>query len=299
MLTVVPSTIGRISADALAAHIRPVRPLATRNLVDFVQEHNPRVLNPLYRQPRHLVHVDQSALFLLDQVLERLRHLHLALLGPLPEQPRQHVLQVHVHVVGRLRGQKFKTRLIAIANINLHHPLIQLAFAELLPQLLPALFVPASLVALLGPPQVPRVLLQFIPELPEQRERVGRRSGKPSQHLIPIQSADLSRRRLHHIRAQRHLPVGRHHAGSPRRTHSTVVDRTRLLPLPNPEDAQSHRQRFQPYFVSERSARRVVQCRFHEQLPAYRHSITASSKGRHPNAVRSRCPNLPTRTQCG
>ena len=136
-----------VPLHALAAHIRPMPGLAPRNLVDLVQKYDPRVLHAFHRQPRHLVHVDQPRLLLLHQVLERLHHLHLPLLGALAKQARKHVLDVHVHIFRPLRGHKLKARLIAVAHIQLHHPFIQLALAELLPQLLPAPLISSPLVA--------------------------------------------------------------------------------------------------------------------------------------------------------
>ncbi len=137
-----------VPLHALAAHIRPMPGLAPRDLVDLVQKYDPRVLHPLHRQPRHLVHVDQPRLLLLHQVLEGLHHLHLPLLGALAKQARKHVLDIHVHIFRPLRGHELEARLIAVAHIDLHHPLIQLALAELLAQLLPRALV-ARLVLLL------------------------------------------------------------------------------------------------------------------------------------------------------
>ena len=128
-----------------ARNIGSMPALAPRNLVDLVQEDNARALHPFHCQPRYLIHVDQPAFFLLNQVLKSIRHLHLPLPRPLPKDVRQHVLQVDVHLLHALVGDDLERWRIPLPHIDLHHALVQLAFAELLPQLLPRAGVRARL----------------------------------------------------------------------------------------------------------------------------------------------------------
>ena len=84
----------------------------------------------------HLVHVDQALLFFLDEVLEGLADLHLPLLGALAEDVGQHVLHVDVHLLDALVGDDLEGRHRLLADVELHHALVELAFAQLLAELL-------------------------------------------------------------------------------------------------------------------------------------------------------------------
>jgi hypothetical protein len=83
-----------------------------------------------------MVHVDQALFLFLDQVLERLVHLHLPLFCPLAEDVRQHVFDVDVHLLHALIREDLERRKIALANIDFHHAVIELALAQLLPEFL-------------------------------------------------------------------------------------------------------------------------------------------------------------------
>ncbi len=137
-MTVGPFDDGEnVSLHALPRYIRTVTAFPAGDLVDLVQEDNARVLHPFDGQPRYLVHIDQPRLFLLHQVFKGLPDLHLALLGALAEQVGQHVLEVDIHLLDALVGDDLERRCTAFAHIDLYRALIQLAFAELLPQLFP------------------------------------------------------------------------------------------------------------------------------------------------------------------
>ncbi len=86
-----------------------------------------------------MLHVDQPALFLLHQVVPGLRHLHPALLLLLPEQPRQHVLHVDVHLFDAGAGDDLEGREAPLPHLHFHHLLVQPPFPQLGPQALPGL----------------------------------------------------------------------------------------------------------------------------------------------------------------
>src|SRR5205085_4800996 len=75
---------------------------------------------------------DQALLLFLNQVLESFAHLHLALLGALAEEVREHVLDVDVHLLHALIGDDLKSRHRAFTHIELYHALVEFAFAQLL-----------------------------------------------------------------------------------------------------------------------------------------------------------------------
>src|SRR5260370_325413 len=87
------------SVDSFTRDIRTVATFAAGDLVDFIEEHNPRLLDSLDCRARNLIHVNETLLFFLDQILEGFAHLHLPLLGALAEDVGQHVLDVDVHLL--------------------------------------------------------------------------------------------------------------------------------------------------------------------------------------------------------
>src|ERR1700682_4577308 len=97
VLTVVPSTIGRMSrCTPSRVTSGPGAPPAARNLVDLVDEDDAGLLDALHRRARDAVHVDELLLFFLGEVLERLGDLHPPLPGLPLKETRQHVLQVDI-----------------------------------------------------------------------------------------------------------------------------------------------------------------------------------------------------------
>ena len=99
VLTVVPSTMGRMSRCTPSRRdVGAVAAFASGDLVDLVEEDDAGVFDALDGEARDLVHVDEAALFFLDEVVEGLDDLHLALLGALAEEAGEHVLEVDVHV---------------------------------------------------------------------------------------------------------------------------------------------------------------------------------------------------------
>ena len=124
-----------IALHTLARNIGPMAALAAGNLVHFIEEDDAGIFDPVNGDARHLIHVNQALLFFLDQILESLIHFHLPLLGALPKNVGQHVLQVYIHLLHTLVGDDFKGWKIALADVNFYHALVELALAQLLPQL--------------------------------------------------------------------------------------------------------------------------------------------------------------------
>ena len=125
-----------VALHAFARDVRPVAAFAPGDLVDLVEEDDARVLHPLDGDALYLVHIDQALLFFLDEVFEGLADLHLPLLGALAEDVGQHVFHVDVHLFDALVGDDLERRERLLAHVELNHALVELAFAQLLAQLL-------------------------------------------------------------------------------------------------------------------------------------------------------------------
>ncbi len=126
-----------VALHALARNVRPVPALASGNLVNLIEKDDAARLHALHGCAVHRVHVDEPALFFLHQIIEGVGHLHLALLGRVAKDVRQHVLETHLHVLKVLVADDAKLRRAAIAHVNLDHAIVHLALAKLLTQLLP------------------------------------------------------------------------------------------------------------------------------------------------------------------
>ena len=120
-----------VALHALAADVGPVRALASRDLVDFVDEDDAGLLDPLDRGARNAVHVDQLLLFFLREIFERFRHLHLAPLGLALKEAGQHVLEVDVDFLDLRTGDDFERRKRFLAHVDLDRARIEAAGAQL------------------------------------------------------------------------------------------------------------------------------------------------------------------------
>ena len=121
-----------VALHAFAGDVGAVAAFASGDLVDLVEEDDAGVFDALDGEAGDLVHVDEALLFFLDEVLEGLGDLHLALLGALAEEVGQHVLEVDVHLFGALVGDDLEAGLVAVADVELDGAVVELAFAELL-----------------------------------------------------------------------------------------------------------------------------------------------------------------------
>src|SRR6267154_1753187 len=89
------------------------------------------LLSAFHRNSCHLIHIEQFALFFLNQVFERIRDRHLPPFLLLPEHAAEHVLQIYVHLLHALVGDDFERRHLPLAHFNVHHALVELSFTQL------------------------------------------------------------------------------------------------------------------------------------------------------------------------
>src|SRR5258708_5570111 len=120
-----------VALHAFAGNIWTVAGFAPRNFIDLIDKDDAHLLGALDRRARHLIHIEQLVLFFLNQVLEGVGHAHLALLFLLPKHTRKHVLDIYVHLLDALIGDDLERGHGAFAHFDIHHALIELAFAEL------------------------------------------------------------------------------------------------------------------------------------------------------------------------
>src|SRR6516162_2626985 len=119
-----------IALHALAAHVGAVPTLTAGDLVDLVQKDNSGLLGAFYSNSSDLVHVDKTVLLLLNQIVHRLGHTHLALLGPLVEKSGEDILDVNTHLFDTLRRDDLESWKAAFSHVDLDLTIIQLALAE-------------------------------------------------------------------------------------------------------------------------------------------------------------------------
>ena len=120
-----------VALHAFARYIGPMAGFAAGNLIDLVDENNSHLLGALHGHPRDLIHVEEFVLLFLDQILKRVGHAHFPLLLLLAEHAGEHVLDIDIHLLDALVGDDFERGHGAFADFDIHHALIQLAFAKL------------------------------------------------------------------------------------------------------------------------------------------------------------------------
>ena len=89
-----------------------------------------------HRDAGHLVLVDEAGGLLLPQDLAGLRQRKSALLRAVPEEAREQVPEVHVHLLDALGAEDLERRHRPLRDVHLHRPGLEVAVAELGPQLL-------------------------------------------------------------------------------------------------------------------------------------------------------------------
>jgi hypothetical protein len=99
VLTVVPSTIGRMSRWTPSRLTSGPCPLHAPPPCRSRREDDARLLDAIDRGARHAVHVHELLFFFLAQRVEGLGHRDAALARAALEQARQHVLDVDVHLL--------------------------------------------------------------------------------------------------------------------------------------------------------------------------------------------------------
>ena len=125
----------------LSGHIRSRRALATGDLIDLVQKHDPRLFHLVDRFTRGVIHVDQLLGFLLRQVLQRFRYLHEPLLFLTLEHPTQHVAEIVLEVIQPAHIGDDADRHSPLLNFHFHGSFIHLAFSQLETEFRPGCFV--------------------------------------------------------------------------------------------------------------------------------------------------------------
>jgi hypothetical protein len=128
VFTVVPS---------LTAHVGPLAPFPARDLVDLVDEDDPRLLHAVDRGAGDALHVDQLLLFFLRQRVERVGNAQPPLLHASLEEAREHVLHVDVDLLDRGARDDLEGREALLADVDFDVLVIEAAVAELLAQLFP------------------------------------------------------------------------------------------------------------------------------------------------------------------
>src|ERR1035438_9894612 len=127
-----------VALHAFARNIRTtMTTFAPGDLVDFIEEDDAGVFDAVDGSALDLLHIDQALLFFLDQVFKGLVDLHLPLLGALPEDVGEHVLEIDVHLFDALVRDDFKRGKITLASFDFDGAVVELALAQLLPQFLP------------------------------------------------------------------------------------------------------------------------------------------------------------------
>ena len=127
-----------IALHAFAGNVRAMAGFAAGDFVDFVDENNSHLLGALDGHARDQLHIQQLVFLFLDQVFKRVGHAHFALFLLLAENAGKHVVDlrsIHAFHLAALAGNNFERGHHALAHLQVHHALIQLAFAKLRAQL--------------------------------------------------------------------------------------------------------------------------------------------------------------------
>ena len=88
-----------VSLDPLPRDIGAVSRFTARDLVDLIDEDDPRLFHPLDRLPDHGIHVDELLGLFLGQEAQGLRDFDFPLLFLFREEPPKHLLDVDIHLL--------------------------------------------------------------------------------------------------------------------------------------------------------------------------------------------------------
>src|SRR6185436_6985445 len=125
-----------VALHPFAGDVGAVPAFAPSDLVDLIEEDDARILDPVDRHARDLVHVNEALLLFLNQVFKRLVDFHFPLLGTLAEDVRQHVFNVDVHLLYALIANDFEGREIAFAGFDFDDAIVELTLTQLLAKFL-------------------------------------------------------------------------------------------------------------------------------------------------------------------
>ncbi|GBC78231.1 hypothetical protein HRbin08_01718 [bacterium HR08] len=108
------------------------------DLINLVQEDDARLLDALQSDARHLLHVNELLLLLLDEIIHRLIHAHLSLLGAAgAEEAGDQLLNGDVHLLDALARDDLEAPgEEAFADLDLDDAIVELPLAQELAQLL-------------------------------------------------------------------------------------------------------------------------------------------------------------------
>src|SRR5579864_5121043 len=123
-----------VALDAFAGDVRAMAGFAAGDFIDLVNKDDAHLLGALDGHARDHVHVQQLVFFFLNQVFEGVGHAHFALFLLLAEDAGDHVSKlrgVHVLKAAALVGDDFERGHHALADFEVYHALIELAFAKL------------------------------------------------------------------------------------------------------------------------------------------------------------------------
>src|SRR6266566_3678665 len=120
-----------VALHALAGNVGAVAGFSAGHLVNFIDKDDSHLLGALHGHTRDLVHIKKLVFFLLDQVFESVGHAHLALFFLLAEHASDLIHDIDIHLLDALPGDDFERRHGALTHFNIHHALVQLAFAKL------------------------------------------------------------------------------------------------------------------------------------------------------------------------
>src|SRR5467141_2240177 len=120
-----------VARHAFARDVRAVAGFAAGHFINFIDEDDAHLLGALHGHARDLVHVQQLIFFFLDQIFESVGDAHFALFLLLAEHTGEHVLDIDVHLLDALVGDDFERGHGAFADFEVHHALVEFAFAQL------------------------------------------------------------------------------------------------------------------------------------------------------------------------
>src|SRR5262249_11285600 len=138
-----------VALNAFAADVRTMSALASGDFVYFVEKDDAAAFDSLDGNARDLVHVDQLLFFLLNQVIQRLAHAHLAFPGAAAEQTRENILEIDVHFFEALRCGDFE-RGAAFFDVDFYRAVVELAATEALTELFSSALIGFSSFAFCG-----------------------------------------------------------------------------------------------------------------------------------------------------
>ena len=137
MATLVPSDDReQVALDALARDVGAVAPLPAGDLVDLVDEDDPRGLRAFDCQAGDLIVVEQPVLLLLQDHLSCIDELQRLASRLGAEETRHQVLELDIHFLDALRREDLEGWRAPLAHLDFDEPVLEQPRAELAAKLL-------------------------------------------------------------------------------------------------------------------------------------------------------------------